>query len=471
MNRLQPGRYKESQVDWRPLKRLFGLGGTAPDASEKRSTVLRPLERPERQSAASGDDDFEAGAAFSATAGDQLRDSRQSVLDRARVKLRAFLTPSQPVTSPKAFAGRSKLMKRVIGAIEDERLHIVLYGSRGMGKTSLLHVLTQLAREARYIVLYGSCSSETGFTDMFRGLLADIPMRYHGGHRAEAGAPAAGGNFAGLLPEGKLTAREVTDLLCKISGTRVLIILDEFDRAHSPDFRRTVADLIKGLSDRSARAQLVIGGVGSNVNELIEHIPSIQRNIIGVQVPPMAGTEVRQLLKMTQEQVGVGFDEGAADLVVELAGGWPYVASLLAHHASLIALGEGRMEVSRDDVELAIVRGRDDVTSRLSPESLKETHFAGQREGYGCLDLAARTHIACGGEFTGEDLRALEATNHLRRGCAESVERLAADGLLFELKEDRFGKTYAFRDSTVPLFLWLARSAPHLDEPRLSASE
>src|SRR3546814_7062950 len=47
----------------------------------------------------------------------------------------------------------------------------------------------------------------------------------------------------------------VTDLLAPVAGTRIIIMLDEFDRATSRSFRRSIAELIKNLSDRSARVR------------------------------------------------------------------------------------------------------------------------------------------------------------------------------------------------------------------------
>ena len=39
----------------------------------------------------------------------------------------------------------------------------------------------------------------------------------------------------------------------RLVGTRVLVILDEYDRVVDVNFRREVAELIKNLSDRAAR--------------------------------------------------------------------------------------------------------------------------------------------------------------------------------------------------------------------------
>src|ERR1700761_6105651 len=86
---------------------------------------------------------------FRATASDQIGMQADSNFARARMKLLEYFTPSQPVSDRKRFAGRSDVLSSVIRAIEEQRLHVVVYGERGLGKTSVMHVLTQAARDAR----------------------------------------------------------------------------------------------------------------------------------------------------------------------------------------------------------------------------------------------------------------------------------------------------------------------------------
>ena len=51
-----------------------------------------------------------------------------------------------------------------------------------------------------------------------------------------------GESLADLLPNEQLTPRKSGDLCARLTGTRVLIILDEFDRAESASFRRDIAE-------------------------------------------------------------------------------------------------------------------------------------------------------------------------------------------------------------------------------------
>ena len=119
---------------------------------------------------------------FHATAADQIDPRSNDANTSLRIRLRSAFTPAQPVTEQRMFAGRREILMTLIRSIEDERLHVILYGERGIGKTSLLHVLAQAARDARYIVAYISCGASSSFDETFRTIAADIPLMFHRDH-------------------------------------------------------------------------------------------------------------------------------------------------------------------------------------------------------------------------------------------------------------------------------------------------
>ena len=82
---------------------------------------------------------------FQSTAGDQLSPRLNDRFAAARIKLRSAFTPSQPITDKRMFAGRIDVLTTLIRSLEDQRVHVIMYGERGIGKTSLVHVLTQAA--------------------------------------------------------------------------------------------------------------------------------------------------------------------------------------------------------------------------------------------------------------------------------------------------------------------------------------
>ena len=291
---------------------------------------------------------------FAVDATDDIGDAAQGMHvrspARARLALADALSASQPVTSRERLAGRIDTLSALLAAIEQHRAHVVLYGVRGIGKTSLVHVFAETAREARYHVLYGSCGVEARFDDMFRTFASEIPLLYHSDISPTADETEHDRSFADLLDEQPVGPRELADLFQKIVGTRVILVLDEYDRVADPAFRRDVAELIKNLSDRAARVQLVLTGVASNLDELIGFTPSIRRNIVGLAVGPMSEPELSEILARAEDATGLTFGPDARNLIVKMSAGSPYLVRLLGNRAAGRTLDDRRDQVSAADV-------------------------------------------------------------------------------------------------------------------------
>jgi Cdc6-like AAA superfamily ATPase len=277
--------------------------------------------------------------------------------------------PAQPVADPRMFAGRRDILEVLIRAVEDQRSHVMIFGERGAGKTSLLRMLSRAASEAKYIVVYFSCGATSNFSETFRSVATEIPLLYHSSISPISSNSDVGTSLSDLLGPGELTPRLFGDAAAKLVGTRVLVVLDEFDRAESPEFRRDVAELIKTLSDVSARLQLIIAGVASDLSDLMEHIPSIRRSVAAVRVPAMADAEVTALIENGSRMSGVKFDPKAIDLVVSAARGSPYLTNLLCHVGGMLALDDGRLQVQLDDVVRALEDVIEDFRRRI-PQQL-----------------------------------------------------------------------------------------------------
>jgi Cdc6-like AAA superfamily ATPase len=317
------------------------------------------------------------------------------------------------------FAGRRDILETLIGAVEDQRSHVVIYGERGAGKTSLLRMLSRAAMEAKYIVVYFSCGATSDFTETFRTVAAEIPLLYH-----SAVSPISsnvGTSLLDLLGQGKLTPRLFGDASSKLVGTRVLVVLDEFDRAESPEFRRDVAELIKTLSDVSARLQLVIGGVATDLIDLMEHIPSIRRSISALKVPAMPDSEIVALVENGSKMSGVKFDPPAVELIVSAARGSPYLTSLLCHVGGMLALDSGRVRVEVDDVSQALDDVIEDFRRRLPQKLVRQ------------LDQATEGMIAVAGGHEAKTIRSARSAAGPTIS-ARVLEKLEKEGALAGVK-------------------------------------
>ena len=392
---------------------------------------------------------------FQSTAGDQLDPKTADRFAQLRARLRNAYTPAQPVTDRRMFAGRTKVLTALIRSIEDQRLHVVLYGERGIGKTSLLHVLAQAAQEARYLVVSVTCGTRSEFDETFRAVAASVPLMFHSGYGPTSLEGERGDALDSLLGPEPMTVRSASDALAKVEGTRVLVILDEFDRAGSEDFRRSVAELLKNLSDQAVRVQFVIAGVAANLAELVANVPSIQRNVYALQVPKMTAAEIRSIVKNGETISDLHFDDAAVHAVIARCIGFPYLATLISHRAALVALDQSRVTVNAEDVVVATREAVDEFKGRISRRSVLQIDQQIRKGHLTALGVLAGAAQTTGSWFTLEDI----ATTHADVATIESaktiVDRLAADGVLVEKREDEFDHSFRFIEPSVPVYLWL----------------
>ncbi len=347
---------------------------------------------------------------FSATASDDIEINENSDLSRKKLALRDALGASQPVINRDVFAGRHDAMNQLITSIEQNRVHVVIYGERGIGKTSLAHVFAETAREARYLVLYGSCGSDAEFSAMFRAFCSRIPRLYHNSVLPNSAEAERGDNFDEMLPAA-FGPRELADILAGVTGTRVLFILDEYDRVVSADFRRDVAELIKNLSDRAARVQLVLTGVAQNLDELIGYAPSIRRNIVGLPMRPLNAGEVKDLLEIGEKAADIRYSTEARQMITTMAGGSPYLVRLLAHAAGLAALDETARVVTPDHGRAAVERVLTDWNASLPRRVQSNLAREEARANWPLLIAAARAGSSADGFFSADDVITELGTN------------------------------------------------------------
>lgn len=390
---------------------------------------------------------------FHGTAGDKVRPRGGGGLEQLRLRLRTAFTPSRPVVKPAMFAGRTMLLRSLIRSVEDQQLHVILFGARGIGKTSTLHILTTIAQEARYVVRYSSCGEDTNFDELFRAVLDEIPLLFHANYEPTADEIEEGLTFSSLITDAPLTVAQVSDLFSKISGTRVLIVLDEFDRANAPNFRRSIAELIKNLSDRASRVQLVIAGVASNVNELIEHIPSIRRNILALPLPMMAEEEVVELIRNGETASGLVYSDDAVGAICDVAHGLPYLTSLISQHAGIAALDRRQTVVAGEHVEAAVVQAFSEIelrTSAVTRHHISQAIFDGLEQD---LELLTRAALGSGGRILADSTAGGAGIS------PATIERLESQYQLIEpIVADPAG-AYMFSDEGAPIYLWMRRAS------------
>jgi Cdc6-like AAA superfamily ATPase len=332
----------------------------------KAKTPPGPVPPPPREAPrAVGGDNPEHAAFTLAAPGVSWKRSRSPVTDTAgfSAKLRDAFTPTRPKHNAGLFSGRYKQMQRIIAAIEEERAHIVLYGERGSGKTSLANVLAGKAEDAGYFVLRLACNSELSFEDVFRGLLRRMPASLLPdgiGATSRAGVE----NFD-QLATGHVGVAELVALFERIYEKHVILIIDEYDRIAAEDTKAKFAELIKNMSDSAVPVTLLIIGVADNVRELLGKHPSLQRTLVTVPMPLMTRREIDGIIVNGEEKSGLRFDPAVRQQIADFAQGLPYHAQLLCLFAARNAARRQSSRVEREDLRYAVLRAAEEAELRI----------------------------------------------------------------------------------------------------------
>jgi Cdc6-like AAA superfamily ATPase len=315
--------------------------------------------------------------------------------------LRDAFTPTRPKQDATLFFGRFREMQRIIAAIEEERAHVVVYGERGSGKTSLCNMLAGKATEAGYFVQHFACSSGVGFEDICRHILRRIPASY----LAEGlGGQARVENFEELLPERALAVGDLVEIFARIHERHVIVIIDEYDRVVSEDVKGKLAELIKIMSDQAVPVTLLLIGVADDVRDLFGKHPSLQRTLVTVPMPLMSRRDLEGLLAAAEARARLVFAPAVRDAIIDFAQGLPYHAQLLGLFAARSAVRRQSRIVEPQDFRFAVERAAEEAESRIKDAYARAVGTPAQAAFEDVLYRAARARSDEFGAFTAADV-------------------------------------------------------------------
>lgn len=277
------------------------------------------------------------------------------MVDTTRLQaLSKSFSPSAPIDQQALFAGRLTQLVTVMNAINQKGQHAILFGERGVGKTSLARVLSRglVVNDQPMLVASLNCDSGMTFSDLWRHVLREIVLtstKLGMGFLSEPSTVSS--NIAEMLPE-KVTPADVRHVLSHFGKT--LIVFDEIDRLHDPEVATLLADTIKALSDHAVDVTLLLVGVADTVDSLIAEHQSIERALVQVRMPRMSPPELEQIIDKGLKPAGMVIEPAAKSRIVALSQGLPHYTHLLALSAAQRAAIADRLEVTVPDVRTAI---------------------------------------------------------------------------------------------------------------------
>ena len=267
-------------------------------------------------------------------------------------EINSAFTPGAPIDSKDLFAGRKKQREKVIGTIFQKGQHAILFGERGVGKTSLANTLFD------FLVLMGqfnygrarvNCSDSTEFGDIWRSVFKQLTY-----------SPDAQTTLSAedLLPNDPSpeNVKETFQML----DSRSIVVIDELDRIGDPYIRTQLADTIKTLSDNAIDTTLILVGVGDTIEQLISVLESVLRALVHVPMQRMSKGELLEIIDQGLLKCeGLSIDPYVRERIADYCHGLPFYTHLLAREAALNCVANDFTHISLGDLEYAVQQAVD----------------------------------------------------------------------------------------------------------------
>ncbi|HYL31921.1 MAG TPA: ATP-binding protein [Stellaceae bacterium] len=284
--------------------------------------------------------------------------------DYAAIEFQAgsVFTPGAPINERDLFSGRIQQIQSILQAISQRGYHAVMFGERGVGKTSLSNVLAAFLGRVRqnYLLPRVNCDSTDTFSSLWKKALQDIVVsKKKPGMGFNAEEIETAQSVVENLPD-EITPDDVRRVLSDLSkGIVLVVVFDEFDRIQDRAVTVTMADTIKGLSDYSVSATIVLIGVADSIDDLIEGHQSVERAIVQVPMPRMSPQEIKQIVMTGLSRLKMGIAPEALDEIANLSQGLPYITHLLALQSVRAALVAKKMKIESSHVEVGMKNALD----------------------------------------------------------------------------------------------------------------
>lgn len=267
--------------------------------------------------------------------------------------------PKSPIDDEKLFAGRIDQINDVLEAVYQRGGHAVIFGERGVGKTSLAKIIDKKVAPivGALKVNFVSC----GRTDDFYTIWGNAFNNFSAGTT----------DPATLFREKSNPYLVYNAIEDNQSEGQTIYVFDEFDRIQDKDTLFLMADLIKHLSNNPMRATVLIAGVGETLDDLFASHESIARCCSQIKMPRMNENELREILSERFPKMGIVVDSSVTDAIIKLSQGLPGYVHLLAQLCLRSAIDRRSTNIAQCDLDEALKKAVEKADQRTRQDYYK----------------------------------------------------------------------------------------------------
>lgn len=303
----------------------------------------------------------------------------------------ARLFSGAPVQEEELFAGRDSEIRRILEAVFERSRHVVLYGERGVGKTSIANMFWRRYNQTLQTIIAARVQADP--SDTFASLWAKVFDEFVSVARSLGRHDLAPVDNTLEIISPDQVRREFQK--CKPNSLPVVII-DEFDKLADREARLLTANVIKYLYDYSVNVTVILVGVGEDISGLISDHESIDRAISQIKLNRMSDDELNKVINTRLAKTPMRLNGDARWTIITLSRGLPYFTQMLGKHAATHAARSKRLGITVADVEVAMELFIQDSEQKLQSDYAKAVE-SNQKD-----NLFKEVLLACALAKTGE---------------------------------------------------------------------
>lgn len=285
--------------------------------------------------------------------------------EQKQLILGKVFSPTSPIQERDLFFGRLNQLEKIADAINESGQHAILYGERGVGKTSLANIMSK-----SYTNLYPikiTCDRQDTFKTLWERAFESIQFA-----KTTTGLGFNSKKITEIvnlksqisnIPN--LRANQLVNIINTFGEFKTLFIFDEFDNINNEKTRAAFADLIKSLSDNNVNTTVVLVGIADSIENLIGNHQSLERCLKQVKMPRMKSEEGEQIITNGMKRLEIKIDQPIIDKILEFSSGFPHYIHLLCKYGAKELIKNNKDVFSDAYLTIAIREGIENTSEQL----------------------------------------------------------------------------------------------------------